>query len=103
MLSVAEDHFGLHLLYRFRGAEKSRTGVVVIALDRASAKKPNLPAAPHKWPRSLYARLLDQLVSQGTTAVVFDLIFQEPQQTARSAKVYKSFAQGLQVFDRKVD
>jgi len=79
LMSVAEQNLGLDLLYRLRGAEKPPADVVVVAIDRESAKAMNLPAAPAKWPRVLHARLLEQITNQGAAVVAFDLIFHEPQ------------------------
>ena len=81
VLSTAEENLGLHLLYRLRGPEKPQADVVVVAIDRESAKALNLPAAPHKWPRELHARLLERLIAQGAAVVAFDLIFHEPQRS----------------------
>ncbi|MGD8834008.1 MAG: adenylate/guanylate cyclase domain-containing protein [Desulfobacteraceae bacterium] len=79
VLSVAEDNLGLHLLYWWRGPEKSHADVVVVAIDRESARAFNLPAAAHKWPRMLHARLLNRLTASGVAVVAFDLIFHDPQ------------------------
>lgn len=79
VLPDAEEQLGLHLLYRLRGPEKPRTGVIVMAIDRKSAKALDLPAAPHKWPHALHARLLDALTASEAAVVAFDLIFHEPQ------------------------
>lgn len=79
IVSAAEENFGLHLLYLMRGPLKPPADVVVVAIDRESAKALSLPAAPHKWPRILHARLLDSLKSRQASVVVFDLIFYEHQ------------------------
>lgn len=79
VLSVAEENLGLHLLYRLRGAEKPISDVIIVAIDRKSAKALNLPAAPQKWPRSLHARLLETLSAHEPAVVAFDLIFHDPQ------------------------
>lgn len=82
VLSVAEENLGLHLLYQWRGPEKPQADVVVVAIDRESARAFNLPAAANKWPRSLHARLLERLTASGAAVVAFDLIFHEPQSAA---------------------
>jgi adenylate cyclase len=79
VLSVAEESLGLHLLYHWRGPEKPTADVVVVGIDRESAKAFDLPAAANKWPRTLHARLLEKLTDQGAAIVAFDLIFHEPQ------------------------
>jgi adenylate cyclase len=78
-LSAAEQNLGLHLLFLMRGPEKAPADVVVVAIDRESAKALNLPTAPHKWPRKLHARLLERLKAQQVAVVAFDLIFYEHQ------------------------
>ncbi len=79
VVSAAEENFGLHLLYLMRGPLKAPANVVVVAIDRDSSKALNLPAAPHKWPRTLHARLLETLKAMQASVVVFDLIFYEHQ------------------------
>lgn len=78
-LSAAEEKLGLHILYLLRGPQKPPDDVVVIAIDRESARSLDLPAAPHKWPRTLHARLLAQLKAQQAEVVCFDLIFYDAQ------------------------
>ncbi|MGD9364323.1 MAG: adenylate/guanylate cyclase domain-containing protein [Desulfobacteraceae bacterium] len=82
VLSDAEENLGLHWLYQVRGPEKPPADVVVVAIDRESAKAFKLPAVAHKWPRILHARLLDRLTAEGAAVVAFDLIFHEPKQTS---------------------
>jgi adenylate cyclase len=78
-LSAAEEKLGLHILYLLRGPQKPPDDVVVVAIDRESARSLDLPAAPHKWPRTLHARLLAQLRAQQAAMVCFDLIFYDVQ------------------------
>jgi hypothetical protein len=79
VLSVAEENLGLHLLYQLRGAEKPWTDAIIVAIDRKSVRALNLPAVPHKWPRSLHAWLLEALSVQEPAVVALDLIFNAPQ------------------------
>jgi adenylate cyclase len=78
-LSAAEENLGLHVLYLLRGPRKPPAGVVVVAIDRESSHSLHLPTAPHKWPRTLHARLLERLKAQEAALVCFDLIFYEQQ------------------------
>jgi adenylate cyclase len=78
-LSAAEEELGLHLLYRLRGPVRPPADVVIAAIDRESAQALKLPTAPHKWPRRLHARLLENLSARQASVVAFDLIFHEPQ------------------------
>jgi adenylate cyclase len=77
VLSNAEERLGLHLLYQLRGVEKPRSDVMIVAIDRKSAKALNLPLSPHKWPRSLHARLLEVLSEYHPAVIAFDLIFSD--------------------------
>ena len=78
-LSAAEEDLGLHLLYQLRGPAKPPDDVVIAAIDRESAQALKLPTAPHKWPRRLHARLLENLCARQVSVVAFDLIFHDPQ------------------------
>ena len=78
-LSAAEENLGLHMLYLLRGPRKPPDDVVVVAIDRESARSLHLPTAPHKWPRSLHARLLERLNAQQAAVICFDLIFYDVQ------------------------
>jgi adenylate cyclase len=81
-LSAAEEKLGLHMLYLLRGPQQPPEDVVVVAINRESANHLQLPTAPHKWPRTLHARLLEQLRTGQAAVVCFDLIFYEPQDPA---------------------
>lgn len=78
-VSAVEENLGLHFLYLLRGPQKPPDNVVIVAIDRESARYLNLPTAPHKWPRTLHARLLAQLKARQAAVVCFDLIFYEAQ------------------------
>ena len=80
--SAMEENLGLHTLYLLRGPRKPPSEVVVVAIDRESAHSLSLPTAPHKWPRTLHARLLRRLNSQQAAVICFDLIFYEHQDPA---------------------
>lgn len=107
VLSDAEENLGLHLLYRWRGPEKPKADVVVIAIDRESAKAFGLPAAANKWPRTLHARLLNTLTEQGAAIVAFDLIFHDPQSSTHDKALAAAIAKAgnvilTQPIDRQV-
>ncbi len=73
-----EENAGLHLLFKLRGVRRAPADVIVIMLDKASARHLNLPTAPRKWPRSLHADLIGKLIEQKPAVIAFDLIFSEP-------------------------
>ena len=74
-----EEDLGLHLLFRLRGPIQPPDNVVLVAIDRPAAAHLNLPLEPVKWPRSLHAQLVRQLVNAGVSVIVFDVIFNTPQ------------------------
>lgn len=76
---VLEENWGLHLLFRLRGERSAPRQVTVIAIDRESADRLNLPLEPVKWPRSLHAKLVDRLKRLGAKVIAFDMLFGDPQ------------------------
>ncbi len=73
-----EEDIGLATWFRLRGPRTPPGDVVIVNLDRASASRLHLPDRPDKWPRSIYARLVESLSRSGASVVVFDMIFMEP-------------------------
>jgi serine phosphatase RsbU (regulator of sigma subunit)/CHASE2 domain-containing sensor protein len=73
-----EENTGLGLLFRFRGVEPPPDEVVVVSIEKASSDHLGLPNNPDKWPRSLHARLVDNLVRAGAASITFDLHFIAP-------------------------
>ncbi|MDH4231862.1 MAG: adenylate/guanylate cyclase domain-containing protein [Nitrospirota bacterium] len=73
-----EENTGLNILFNLRGARKAPAEVVVVGIDKESADVLNLPGDPRKWPRSLHARLIDNLINAGAAVIAFDITFEEP-------------------------
>lgn len=73
-----EERLGLSALFQLRGAIKAPDEVVVVALDQQSAEQLKLHVKPRLWPRSMHARLIDQLAAAGASTIIFDLIFDTP-------------------------
>jgi adenylate cyclase len=73
-----EENIGLDLLFSLRGARQPPSDVIVVSIDRKSAENLNVSQAPRKWPRSLHARLIENLLREGARVIAFDLIFDEP-------------------------
>ncbi len=80
LLSDAEETIGLSLLYRLRGPEKTRADVLIVAIDKESAKALDLPLVPRKWPRRIHSRLLEQLSVRQAAVIAFDMLFHESQE-----------------------
>jgi adenylate cyclase len=72
-----EEDVDLYLLFKLRGTREAPADVVIVNIDKASAEKLNIPADPEKWPRSLHARLTENLAQKGASVVAFDIIFDE--------------------------
>ena len=73
-----EEKIGLDLLFKLRGSSKPPSDVIIVSLDKASADNLNLPSDPEEWPRSLHARLVENLKKQGATVIAFDIFFKKP-------------------------
>jgi adenylate cyclase len=73
-----EENIGLHLLFKMRGERKAPPDVIIITLDKASADRLKLPtSAPRKWPRSLHAQLINNLMDNKPAVIAFDMVFSE--------------------------
>ncbi|MBI2531329.1 MAG: CHASE2 domain-containing protein, partial [Deltaproteobacteria bacterium] len=73
-----EEDVGLGLLFKFRGVRQPPAAAVVVSIDKESAEQLNIPENPDKWPRSLHARLIDNLTRAGAAVITFDVHFLEP-------------------------
>lgn len=73
-----EESFGLSCLFTMRGTISAPPEVVVIAIDKASSLQLGLPVMPNLWPRSLHARLIENLSEAGAKIIAFDLRFDAP-------------------------
>jgi serine phosphatase RsbU (regulator of sigma subunit) len=68
----------LGLLFKLRGVEQPSGEVFVVSIEKESSDHLNLHNNPDKWPRSLHAQLVDNLVKEGAAAITFDVHFIEP-------------------------
>ncbi|MBL0701458.1 MAG: adenylate/guanylate cyclase domain-containing protein [Desulfosarcina sp.] len=73
-----EENIGLEYLFSIRGKRYAPRDVIIISIDKNSAKKLNLPNDLEKWPRSLHAGLVDILTQKGAALIAFDVLFDEP-------------------------
>ncbi len=73
-----EEDIGLATWFRLRGPRRPPNDIVIVNLDRVSASHLHLPNRPDRWPRSIYAKLVEALSRSGVSAIVFDMIFAEP-------------------------
>jgi adenylate cyclase len=86
-----EEDLGLRILFKLRGVMEAPADVVVVSMDRESAKKLNLEPKPDKWPRSKHAILVENLKKAGAAVIAFDIFFGE----GRSPKDEKLFAAAI--------
>jgi CHASE2 domain-containing sensor protein len=86
-----EENTGLGLLFALRGKRPAPTDIVIVSIDKESADKLDIPDNPDKWPRSLHARLIENLVQEGAAVIAFDVHFIEP----RSAEDDNLFAEAI--------
>ncbi|GAG08472.1 unnamed protein product, partial [marine sediment metagenome] len=76
-----EENAGLGLLFKLRGVRPAPSDVVIVSIEKESSENLSLPNNPDKWPRSLHARLIENLVREGAEVITFDLHFIEPRST----------------------
>jgi len=76
-----EEEFGLALLFHMRGPVQAPDDVVVVSVNRESASIMGLPRHIERWPRTIHARLIEKLSSEGASVVVFDMTFDRPGST----------------------
>ena len=75
--SQLEEDIGLDFPFTLRGNLEVPSDVIIVTMDRVSARNLNLPTDPGKWPRFLHARLVEILTKQGAAVIAFDVLFDE--------------------------
>lgn len=73
--AALEQGVGLSWLFGVRGAVAPPDDVVVVAMDSRTGEQLGLPALPRDWPRSIHARLVDELTRRGAAVILFDVHF----------------------------
>jgi adenylate cyclase len=73
-----DENMGLGLLFKLRGEKQKPSDAIIVSIDKESSDHLNLPDNPDKWPRSLHARLVENLVREGARVIAFDVHFLEP-------------------------
>ena len=84
---AVETSMGLDWLFRLRGPRPAPPQVVVISIDRESARHLRLPTDPKQWPRALHAQLIHRLAAAGARVIVFDIAFEEPQNSLHDGQL----------------
>ncbi|HPD18126.1 MAG TPA: adenylate/guanylate cyclase domain-containing protein [Candidatus Goldiibacteriota bacterium] len=76
--------------FNLRGEVKPSAPVVIVGIDDSSFA--NMPER-WMWPRTFYAKVVDNLKKWGAKAIVFDMVFSEP--TAKDPNEDKIFARSI--------
>jgi adenylate cyclase len=71
-------HMGDVLLRQNASNRTASDDVVIIDIDQKSLEDMNDVAGKWPWPRSIHAELLDYIAAQQPQAIVFDILFNEP-------------------------
>ncbi len=79
VVSRLEESVGLNMLFVLRGSSTPPADLLLVSLGRETTRQLNLPGEINKWPRRMHARIVDRLRQAGARAIVFDLLFNEPQ------------------------
>ncbi|MGI9302517.1 MAG: CHASE2 domain-containing protein, partial [Gammaproteobacteria bacterium] len=88
-LARLDAYWGLKWLQvGLRGARAAPTEVVIVALDKESASRLGQPAKPHRWDRTLHARLVDRLADSGARVIAFDVSFTTHRDDAGQDKAF---------------
>ena len=86
------ENADLSWLFGVRGVRPPPAEVVIVSIDKESARELNLPNEPHKWPRSLHAQLVDRLHAAGARVIGFDVMFKEVQRPDTDAAFEQAVA-----------
>lgn len=89
-LHEISENADLSWLFNVRGPRPPPAEVVIVSIDKESAREMNLPNEPHKWPRSLHAQLVDRLHAAGARVIGFDVMFKEMQRPDTDAAFEKA-------------
>ena len=80
-LGTSLEEMGLNGFYKLRGPISSPKDVVIISIDKSSARILRLPDDPEKWPRTYYAQLLQKIHLQNPAIIAFNINFAEPRES----------------------
>ncbi len=86
------QNVGLHGLFQMRGPREAPPETIIATMDMASVNHFDLDAKPENWPRTLHARLIDQLAASGARAIVMDILFETPKNARDDQRLAEAFA-----------
>lgn len=93
-----ETRVGLYTLFHLRGEQPPPADVAIVAIDGRTGEKLGLPPLPRDWPRSIHARLVEELTRRGAAVIVFDFDFRR----SRSEQQDLIFARAIASANRVV-
>jgi adenylate cyclase len=92
-----EKHVGLDWLFEVRGAIEPPPEVALVAINERDIAGLGLPKLPRDWPRSIHGELIEKLVEQGASVIVFDMDFQRPKIAEDDAEFARAVADAERV------
>ena len=75
--TAMEENLGLKILFTLRGPRQPPEQTVIINLDKSGSSHLGLSDNHLKWPRTVYARLVEKLNTFGAEVIVFDIHFSD--------------------------
>ncbi|STQ89446.1 adenylate/guanylate cyclase domain-containing protein [Iodobacter fluviatilis] len=76
--AVIDDRSGDWLLEKNASRRAASADIVIIDIDQKSLESMNEVAGSWPWPRAIHAELLSAIAAQQPKAIVFDVLFNEP-------------------------
>jgi len=92
-----EKNIGLDWLFLVRGPVEPPPEVAVVAINERDTAGLGLPPLPRDWPRSIHGKLIERLVGQGASVIVFDMDFQRPRSAEHDAEFARVVANSERV------
>jgi adenylate cyclase len=92
-----ERTFGLDWLFKVRGVRQPPPDITIVGINSRTGAVLGLPRLPHDWSRTVHARLIDYLVEQNASGVVFDIDFSRPKPSEEDAILAHAISQADRV------
>lgn len=92
-----ERSIGLDWLFKMRGPIDAPHGITIVGISGRTGSALNLPRAPHHWPRTVHAELVDRLVAANAATIIFDVDFSRPKPGDEDAVLARSIANANRV------
>jgi adenylate cyclase len=92
-----EEDLGLAWLFKLRGSITSPEDVIIVNIDKSSANILSMPEDPEKWPRSIYASLIEKLNQKNSAIIAFNIYFGEDKDSENDAMLAKAITAGKNI------